>query len=82
MVRLKFDENGTLIMVTLKFQFHYGSIKIFAVCYLLNYTVCFNSTMVRLKYTEKQTLFNEIAKFQFHYGSIKIRPFRFNFDFV
>ena len=54
-----------------RFQFHYGSIKIYYPHATIKDYIYFNSTMVRLKSSEKG-IKDFDTSFQFHYGSIKI----------
>ena len=60
-----------VILRVIRFQFHYGSIKMGLGVRGKNNLRGFNSTMVRLKYNKIRQLAIQLG-FQFHYGSIKI----------
>ena len=70
MVRLEEGLSLSFLMVTIIFQFQYGTIRSFLLrrfCVWINH---FNSSMVRLEVIKSEDL-TEDLRFQFQYGTIR-----------
>jgi len=82
MVRLKASTGIPIIDMSIKFQFHNGSIKGIQNICLCSFICCFNSTMVRLKVVKAREIINQYNSFNSTMVRLKANNASFTYPFV